>query len=64
MVNVILVDGKTRMHLPNSRWAMDVQISLSQMGHQLRDLGQAPEHDMRDQDEKARVAALLDSTGL
>lgn len=64
MISVILVDGKTRMHLPGSRWAMDVQASLAQKGHVLQDLGPAPEADLRDEAEKARVAELLDSTGL
>lgn len=64
MISVILVDGKTRMHLPNSQWAKDVQASLTEMGHQLQDLGQAPEADPRSAEEKLCVEQLLDSTGL
>lgn len=64
MVNVVLVDGNTRVYLPESRWAQDVRIRLAQLGHTLQDLGPAPEHDSRDAAEKARVNVLLDSTGL
>lgn len=64
MISTILVDGNTRLHLPSSQWAKDVQTSLALKGHQLQVLGPAPEVDPRDEAEKARVAELLDSTGL
>lgn len=64
MITVYLVDQTTRLHLPESRWAMNVRTKLAEMGHTLQDLGQAPEHDLRTDEEKLRVKALLDSTGL
>jgi hypothetical protein len=64
MINAILVDGNTRIHLPGSRWGQEVQVKLAQMGHVLQDLGPAPDIDTRSEEEKARVMALLDSTGL
>lgn len=64
MISVILVDGTTRMHLPASQWAKDVQAALTEEGHQLQDLGQAPEIDPRSAEEKLRVEQLLDSVGL
>lgn len=64
MINVILVDGKTRLHLADTRWAQDVLASLSAKGHVLQDLGPAPDNDPRDAAEKERVNELLDSTGL
>ena len=64
MIQVFLCDNLTRIHLPESRWALDVRAKLAELGHTLVDQGPAPEHDDRDEAEKARVMRLLDSTGL
>ncbi len=64
MITVYLVDQTTRLHLPDSRWSMNVRVKLAQMGHTLQDLGPVPKHDTRTEEEKLRVKELLDSTGL
>lgn len=63
MINVYLV-ADTRLHLPSTRWAQDVLCKLAEQGHNIRDMGPAPECDTRTEEEKVRVHQLLDSTGL
>lgn len=64
MLDLYQIDKVTRLRMPGTRWASDVLAKLSQMGHEVIYLGPAPEVDDRDEAEKARRDALLDSTGL
>jgi hypothetical protein len=64
MVNVYMVDGSTRIRLTGSLWARQVLDSLSEKGHQVRDLGQAQDPDTRGPVELDRMDVLLESIGL
>lgn len=64
MLTVFLIDGKTRIILPNSQWAHQVQAKLSEMGHSLQATDQDPDLIKRDTLEMENVEQLLESTGL
>lgn len=67
MLNIIRVDQTTRIILPDSQWAKDVQAKLVELGHNVEVVGtlSGDSHAvMRDEAELGRMHALLESTGL
>ena len=64
MITVWLVDDKTRLHMPASKWGMDVPDCLWCLGHKLVLVGAAEFPDTRSKAELRRVDALLDQIGI
>ena len=64
MIVVFLVDGKTRLHLPDSKWGVDVRNKLREMGHIVQRTSQPEFPDLRCDAERHRRYELLASTGL
>jgi len=60
MVNVFLVDGITRLYLPETDWGLFVWEKLVYLGHAIDVVQTNVETpDNRNQDEKERVHALM-----
>jgi hypothetical protein len=64
MNTVFLVDGVTRLHLPNTKWAFEVRTELQRQGHDVRETAEPDYPDTRSEAELARRDALLEKTGL
>ena len=64
MIQVWLVDGNTRLHLPESQWGQAVVEKLQQQNHQVVNQGPQVGDDDRSQLELARRDILLHKTGL
>lgn len=65
-LSVYKVDQKTRLVLPDTRWAYEVRIRLAAAGHQVEFSGEDANmvQNTRSVDELSRAMDLIDSTGL
>ena len=63
MITVFMVDGVTRLFLPESEWGEFVVAKLEHMGHRIAVAADQTMHpDPRNEDELYRMNELLDAT--
>lgn len=61
---VFMVDGVTRLHLPDTEWGFKVRAKLQEQGHIVQRTQEPDYPDMRGEAELARRDELLEKTGL